>query len=77
MDVILDGNCTGTNWLTLGFGLTPQSIFTDDKGDGGETLWRDLSAAPTGSIFDIHFRVIDAISGEIVLESDCYQYTVR
>lgn len=77
VDIILDGNCTGTNWLTLGWGLTAHSIFTDNKGDGQEVLWRNLSSIPPGSIFDIHFRVIDAVSMEVVLNSDCYQYTVR
>jgi hypothetical protein len=31
---------------------------------------------PTGSQFDIHFRVIDAVSSSPVLESGCYQFTV-
>jgi hypothetical protein len=74
---VVDGNCTSTSWLTLGHGLTPQSILTDDKGNGEEELWRDVTAVPSGSMFDIHFRVIDAISHEVVLTSDCYQYTVR
>jgi hypothetical protein len=74
---IVDGNCTSTSWLTLGHGLNPQSILTNDKGNGEEELWRDVTAIPSGSMFDIHFRVIDAVSLEVVLTSDCYQYTVR
>jgi hypothetical protein len=74
---VVDGGCTSTSWLTLGLGLTPQSILTDDKGDGQEELWRNVSAAPSGSTFDIHFRIIDAVSLEAVLTSDCYQYMVR
>ena len=77
VDLILDGNCTGTNWLTLGKGLTPQSILTDDKGTGKEDLWRDISSVATGTTFDIHFRIIDKTSGAIVLTSDCYVYKVR
>ncbi len=77
VDVIIDGNCTGTNWLTLGRGSVPQSIYTDNKGDGSEELWRDLSAVPAGSVFDIHFRVLDAVTMQVVLTSDCYQFTVR
>lgn len=73
----VDGNCTSTSWLTLGKGLTPQSILTDDKGKGEEELWRDITAIPSGSTFDIHFRVIDAVSSAVVLTSDCYQYEVR
>src|SRR5262249_49896972 len=42
-DVTLDGICTGANWLTLGKGLTPQPIDTDDAGTGRAALWRDVS----------------------------------
>ena len=79
VDVIneVDGNCTSTSWLTLGKGLTPQSILTDEHGKGSEELWRDVSAVPSGSTFDIHFRVIDAVSLAVVLTGDCYQYQVR
>lgn len=74
---VVDGNCTSTSWLTLGKGLTPQSILTDDKGTGKEELWRDVSSVPAGSKFDIHFRIIDAVSMAVVLDSDCYEYIVR
>jgi hypothetical protein len=74
---VVDGDCTSTSWLTLGKGLTPQSIMTDANGEGRENLWRDITAVPTGSTFDIHFRVIDAVTMAVVLTSDCYQYTVR
>ncbi len=76
-DAIIDGNCTGTNWLTLGKGLVPQSILTDDKGTGKEDLWRNISSIAIGATFDIHFRIIDKTSGAIVLTSDCYEYKVR
>ena len=74
---VVDGNCTSTSWLTLGKGLVPQSILTDEHGKGSEALWRDVTAIPSGSTFDIHFRVIDAVSLAVVLTSDCYQYQVR
>ena len=74
---VVDGNCTSTSWLTLGKGLTPQSILTDDTGTGKEELWRDVSVVATGSKFDIHFQVIDAVSLTVVLDSDCYNYIVR
>jgi hypothetical protein len=77
VDTNLDGNCTGTAWLTLGKGLTPQSILTDDKGKGQEDLWRDVSSVASGTTFDIHFQVIDEVTSAVVLTSDCYQYTVR
>ena len=71
------GNCSSSNWLTLGAGLTPQSISTDDNGTGRADLWRDVSSIATGTTFDIHFRIIDAVTQTVVLTSDCYQYTVR
>lgn len=74
---VVDGNCTSTTWLTLGKGLTPQSIFTDYEGTGKEKLWRDVSAVPSGSKFDIHFQVINAVTKVVLLTSDCYQYQVR
>ena len=72
-----DGDCTSTSWLTLGKGLTPQSILTNGKGIGKENLWRDISAIPSGSAFDFHFRVVDATSMAVILNSDCYNYVVR
>ena len=74
---VVDGNCTSIMWLTLGKGLTPQTILTDDKGTGQVELWRDISTIASGSKFDIHFQVIDAVSKDVVLTSDCYQYVVR
>ena len=78
VDTTLDGNCprVATDWLTLGKGLAPQVITTDDRGTGREDLFRDLAAAPTGKQFDINFRVIDAVSAAPVLESGCYRFTV-
>ena len=73
----VDGICTSTMWLTLGKGLTPQSIITSNEGNGREELWRDVSAIPSGSAFDIHFQIIDATTNQIVLSSDCLQYQVR
>jgi hypothetical protein len=68
--------CTGTNWLTLGQGLVPAGIATDEKGTGRANLFRDLSAIALGTKLDIHFRVIDAVSPAVVLKSACYQFTV-
>ena len=39
-----DGVCTGTNWLTMGQGATPQPILTDDRGTGRAELWRPAPA---------------------------------
>jgi hypothetical protein len=77
VDTNLDGNCTGTAWLTLGKGLQPQSIFTDENGTGRVELSRDVSAVSSGATFDIHFQIIDAQTSAVVLTSDCYQFTVR
>ena len=77
VDTNIDGNCTGTAWLTLGKGSQPQSIFTDGNGIGTEQLFRSLAAVASGTQFDIHFQIIDALTQEVVLTSDCYQFTVR
>jgi hypothetical protein len=77
VDTNLDGNCTSTAWLTLGKGTIPQMITTDAKGTGSEELWRSLAAFPSGTMFDIHFRVIDAANSAVVLTSSCYQFTIR
>jgi hypothetical protein len=74
-DAAVDDVCTGTNWLTLGQGAAPRNIITDERGTGREALFRDLSAVPVGSAFDIHFRVIDE-AGVVVLQSACYQFVV-
>jgi hypothetical protein len=67
-DTTLDGVCTGTNWATLG------TVATDDRGTGSAALSRNLGALPTGSQFDINFRLLDAATP--VLASDCYRFTV-
>jgi hypothetical protein len=75
-DSNVNDECTGTNWLTLGQGLVPQAITTDETGTGRADLFRSLATVPLGTQFDIHFRVIDAVSSAVVLESACYQFTV-
>jgi hypothetical protein len=77
VDTTLDGICTGTNWLTLGQGLTPQPVVTDDTGTGRASLFRDLSALSPGTAFDIHFRIIQNGTNNIPLQSDCYRFIVR
>jgi len=76
VDTNVDDDCTSTGWLTLGKGLQAQAITTDETGTGREQLFRNLAAFPVGSRFDIHFRVIDAATGAVVLTSGCYQYTI-
>jgi hypothetical protein len=75
VDTSIDDLCTGTGWLTLGRGSVPQTITTDDRGTGREALFRNLTSPP-GSAFEIHFRVIDATTQAVVLESSCYQFEV-
>jgi hypothetical protein len=78
VDVALDGVCTNTSgWLTLGEGLTPQPIVTDNTGTAHADLWRNLSAFAPGSAFDINFRVIENGTGAVVLQSECYRFVVR
>jgi hypothetical protein len=76
VDTNVNDDCTGTSWLTLGQGLVPQAISTDETGTGRANLFRNLASIPLGTEFDIHFRVIDATTPAEVLESACYQYTV-
>ncbi|HST07771.1 MAG TPA: hypothetical protein VLJ83_06335 [Gemmatimonadaceae bacterium] len=75
-DTNLDGICSSTSWLTLGKGLVPQAIVTDDRGTGEESLFRDVSALGVGATFDIAFRVVKVATGAVVLSSDCYRYTI-
>jgi hypothetical protein len=76
--VALDGVCTNTSgWLTLGEGLTPHPIVTDNTGTARADLWRNLSAFAPGSAFDINFRVIENGTGAVVLQSECYRFVVR
>jgi hypothetical protein len=77
VDTVLDGECTGTNWLTLGQGATPYAIETDERGTGRASLWRDLSALAPGTAFDIHFRVVQTGTTDVALESGCYRFVVR
>jgi hypothetical protein len=75
-DSNVNDDCTGTNWLTLGQGVVPQAITTDEKGTGRGDLFRSLGATPLGTQLDIHFRVIEAVTSAVVLESACYQFIV-
>ena len=76
-DANLDGECTGTNWLTLGKGPVAQAITTDETGTGREDLFRDLSLFPVGATFDIHFRVVEEANPTVaVLTSKCYEFTI-
>jgi hypothetical protein len=75
-DSIVDGDCQGTNWLTLGRGVEPQAIETNEVGFGRAHLFRDLGEVPDGTQFDIQFRVIDSVTQDIVLVSSCHQFTV-
>ena len=75
-DAAVNDDCTGTNWLTLGWGTTPRALTTDDRGTGRVSLFRNLGTVPLGTTFDIHFRVIDATTHAVVLNSGCFQFTV-
>jgi hypothetical protein len=75
-DSNVNDDCSGTNWLTLGQGTVPEAVTTDGQGSGRADLFRNLAAFPLGTRFDIHFRVIDAVTSAVDLESGCYQFTV-
>jgi hypothetical protein len=76
VDATVDDDCTSTSWLTLGKGLQPQSIVTDESGTGRAQLFRSVAAFPPGTEFDIHFRVVNAQTQAVVLQSECYQYRI-
>ena len=76
VDTTPDDDCTSQAWLTLGKGLTPQLITTDDKGTGREERFGDLAAVATGSLFDFHVRVFEDATGAVALTSECYQFVV-
>jgi hypothetical protein len=76
VDTNVDDICTSTGWLTLGKGLQPQSIITDDTGTGSVQLFRSVAAFPVGAEFDIHFRVLEEATSAVVLTSECYQFTI-
>jgi hypothetical protein len=77
VDAVVDDDCTSTVWLTLGKGLTPQALTTDETGSVRESLFRSVAAFPVGSEFDIHFRIVDdATQSTVALQSECHQFTI-
>ena len=70
------GHTTQGVRIDPGLVLPAQAIATDETGTGRADLFRDLAAVPLGMEFDIQFRVIEAATSAVVLESACYQYTV-
>jgi hypothetical protein len=75
-DSMVNDVCAGTNWLKLGQGPVPEQITTDETGTVRADMFRSLPAALLDTQFDIQFRVIDAITSAVVLQSACYQFTV-
>jgi len=73
VDLTLDGVCASESWLTLGHGLAPATLVTDDHGTGRQEFYRDLPPGSVGQMFDIHFRIVST-SGVEVLRTDCYQF---
>ena len=75
-DSNVNDDCTGRNWLKLGQGAVSQAFTTDETGTGRANLFRNLAMFSVGTQFDIHFRVTDAGTSAVVLQSTCYQFTV-
>ncbi len=69
--------CVDAAWLRLGLGTVVTPIHTNWRGFGAATLNRTLPATIVGVSFDIHFHIVDATTGAVVMESGCYQYKVR
>jgi hypothetical protein len=76
VDTIVDRNCTSAEWLTLGKGMSSYTIVTDSRGEARADLFRSVAALPEGAAYDIRFRVVKVQSQEVVLASDCLQYTI-
>lgn len=76
VDIVVDGACTSSGWLTLGAGTTPLAIVTDDVGTGRAELYRDLGVFPAGSRFDIHFRIVEDGTANVVLQSECHEFVI-
>lgn len=76
VDPVVDDDCSSTAWLTLGRGTEPQSITTDATGTGRQELFRNLAAFPPGTAFDIHFRIVNAQTLAVALQSECYQFRI-
>ena len=74
VDTVVDGNCTSTSWLTLGKGLTPEAIVTDDRGTGRAELFRGPPDNLEGTPFDIYFQLIESETGAVALQSGCYEF---
>jgi len=75
-DSMVNDDCQGMNWLTLGRGVDPQAIETNERGYGRAHLFRDLAAFPDGTQFDIQFRVVDSVTQDVLLVTACHQFTV-
>jgi hypothetical protein len=69
--------CSSTTWLTLGLGPQPHAIHTNSVGAGHAELWRALTAVARGTSFHIHFQIVDSITLEPVLMSDCHDFSVQ
>lgn len=67
VDTAVNDLCEGTTWAPLG------EIRTDENGTGRAALTRSVTTL-LGTEFDIQFHLVDTTG--VVLESDCYQYTV-
>jgi hypothetical protein len=40
------------------------------------SLFLSGAACPVGTAFDIHFRIVDDVTGAEVLASECYQFVI-
>jgi hypothetical protein len=69
--------CVDAAWLRLGLGTVVTPIHTNWNGFGNATLNRTLPTTLIGTSFDIHFHIVDAATGVVVMDSGCYQYKVR
>lgn len=73
----IGNGCVDSGWLTLGLGPAPLAIHTNTSGNGGARFWRTLPESLIGTSYDIHFQIVDQLTGAVALASSCLQYTVN
>jgi hypothetical protein len=80
VDPVIDGVCpggdVGAEWVTVGAGSREQSILTSDLGSAHLPLSRVMQRGQVGATFESQLRIVNASTGAVVLQSNCFQFQV-
>jgi hypothetical protein len=80
VDSVIDGSCTGgsvpSDWVTIGANGKPQTIYTDPRGSAHLPLNQLMPRHLVGTTLESQLRIINASTGEVVLQSGCFQFEV-